>query len=79
MGNYNYPCLKDVGFSFFPIASVHELISMGKCSEMDIVLYLWIHAIYNNSQVQGSEVGPVIYFRNYTGNPLTNFNDLSLR
>ena len=49
--DYNYPCLKDVGFFFFPVAAVHELISMGKCSEMDIVLDLWIHAIYNDRQV----------------------------
>ena len=47
--DYNYPCLKDVGFFFFPVAAVHELISMGRCSEMDIVLDLWIHAIYNVS------------------------------
>lgn len=76
---YNYPCLKDAGFFFFPIASVHELISVGKCSEMDIVLDLWVHAIYNDGQVQGSELGPVVYFRNYTGSPLTNFSDLALR
>ena len=38
--DYNYPCLKDVGFFFFPVSAVHELISMGKCSEMDIVLDL---------------------------------------
>ena len=77
--DYNYPCLKDVGFFFFPVAAVHELISMGKCSEMDIVLDLWVHAIYNDGQVQGSELGPVVYFRNCTGSPLTNFSDLSLR
>ena len=77
--DYNYPCLKDVGFFFFPVAAVHELISMGKCSEMDIVLDLWIHTIYNDRQVQGSELGPVVYFRNATGNPLTNFSDLALR
>lgn len=77
--DYNYPCLKDVGFFFFPVAAVHELISMGKCSEMDIVLDLWIHAIYNDEQVQGSELGPVVYFRNCTGNPLTNYSDLALR
>lgn len=76
---YNYPCLKDAGFFFFPIASVHELISMGKCSEMDIVLDLWVHTIYNDEQVQGSEIGPVVYFRNCTGNPLTSYADLSLR
>ncbi|MCM1232861.1 MAG: MarR family transcriptional regulator [Ruminococcus flavefaciens] len=77
--DYNYPCLKDVGFFFFPVAAVHELISMGKCSEMDIVLDLWIHAIYNDGQVQGSELGPVVYFRNCTGNPLISFSDLALR
>lgn len=76
---YNYPCLKDAGFFFFPITSVHELISMGKCSEMDIVLDLWIHAIYNDEQVQGSEVGPVVYFRNCTGNPLTSYAELAPR
>ena len=76
---YNYPCLKDIGFFFFPIATVHELISLGKCSEMDIVLDLWIHAIYNDEQVQGSDIGPVVYFRNSTGNPLISYNELSLR
>lgn len=55
-----------------------ELVSMGKCSEMDIVLDLWVHTIYNNEQVQDSELGPVVYFRNCTGNPLTNFSDLAL-
>ena len=76
---YNYPCLKDMGFFFFPIAIVHELISLGKCSEMDIVLDLWIHAIYNDEQVQGSDIGPVVYFRNSTGNPLISYNELALR
>ncbi len=77
--DYNYPWLKDMGFFFFPVCAVHELISMGKCSEMDIVLDLWIHAIYNDEQVQGSDIGPVVYFRNNTGNPLTNYADLAER
>ena len=77
--DYNYPCQKDVGFFFFPIAAVHELISMGRCSEMDIVLDLWIHAIYNDEQVQGSDIGPVVYFRNCTGNPMVSCSDLSMR
>ena len=76
---YNYPCQKDAGFFFFPISAVHELVSMGKCSEMDIVLDMWIHAIYNDSQVQGSDVGPVVYFRNHTGSPLINYRDLAGR
>lgn len=77
--DYNYPCLKDVGFFFFPVAAVHELISIGKCSEMDIVLDLWIHTIYNDEQVQGSEIGPVVYFRNCSGNPLISYTELGLR
>lgn len=77
--NYNFPCLKDMGFFFFPISSVHELISMGKCSEMDIVLDLWVHAIYNDEQVQGSDIGPVVYFRNCTGNPLISYTELGMR
>lgn len=77
--DYNYPCLKDVGFFFFPVSAVHELIGMGKCSEMDIVLDLWIHAIYNDEQVKGSDIGPVVYFRNNTGNPLTSYTDLAER
>ena len=77
--DYNYPCQKDVGFFFFPIAAVHELVSMGKCSEMDIILDLWMHTIYNDEQVQGSAVGPVVYFRNCTGNPLISYSDLAIR
>ena len=55
---YNYPCAKDIGFFFFPISIAHELISLGRCSEMDIVLDLWLHAIYNDTQIQGSDIGP---------------------
>ncbi|MFR8542765.1 MAG: hypothetical protein ACLVD8_25625 [Enterocloster sp.] len=40
---------------------------------MDIVLDLWVSAIYNDSQVQGSALGPVAYFRNGTGNPLVTY------
>ena len=46
---------------------------------MDIVLDLWIHAIYNDEQVQCSDIGPVVYFRNCTGNPLVNYAELALR
>lgn len=77
--DYNYPCLKDVGFFFFPIAAGNELISYGKCSEMDIVLDLWLHAIFNDETVQGSDLGPVVYFRNATGNPVINYTELAMR
>lgn len=76
---YNCPCKKDEGLFFFPIARVHEFISMGKCSEMDILLDLWIHAVYNDPSVQGSYSAPVVYYRNNSGNPLTSFQTLGDR
>ncbi len=77
--DYNAPCQKDTGFFFFPISEVHELISLGKCSEMDIILDLWMSAIYNDAQVQGSDIGPVVYFRNSTGSPIISYAELSGR
>lgn len=77
--DYNCPCQKDTGFFFMPVTAATELISAGRCSEMDIVLDLWLSAIYNDEQVQGSEVGPVVYLRNGTGNPLVNYNELAAR
>lgn len=77
--DYNCPCQKDSGFFFMPVNTAAELISAGRCSEMDIMLDLWISAIYNDEQVQGSEVGPVVYLRNGTGSPLINYNELASR
>lgn len=62
-----------------PITTATELISVGRCSEMDIILDLWLSTIYNDEQVQGSEIGPVVYLRNGTGNPLVNYNELAVR
>lgn len=75
----NAPCSKDAGFCFCSIAQAYECMSYGRCSEMDILLDLWINAIYNDDQVQGSELGPVAYFRNGTGSPLTTYRDLAAR
>lgn len=76
---YNAPCQKDTGFFFLPVSLATELISTRRCSEMDIVLDLWLSAVYNDPQVQGSEVGPVIYLRNGTGNPLVTYSELGSR
>jgi DNA-binding transcriptional ArsR family regulator len=46
---------------------------------MDVVLDLWLSAIYKDEQVLGSDVGPVVYFRNGTGNPLVSYTDLARR
>ena len=77
--DYNCPCQKDTGFFFMPVTAATELVSVGRCSEMDIVLDLWLSAIYNDAQVQGSELGPVVYLRNGTGSPLVNYNELANR
>ena len=61
------PGQKETGFFFLPAATAADLISMGRCSEMDIILDLWLSAVYNDQRVQGSFTGPVAYFRNGTG------------
>ena len=77
--DYNAPCQKDTGFFFFPFSAVAELVGSSKCSEMDAVLDLWLNTVYNDAQVQGSEIGPVVYFRNGTGSPLVSYGDLAAR
>lgn len=77
--DYNCPCQKDTGFFFMPYATAMELLSTGKASEMDVILDLWLSAIYNDPQVYGSNIGPVAYFRNGTGSPITSYGDLSKR
>lgn len=77
--DYNCPCQKDSGFFFLPVSVAAKLISSGRCSEMDVLLDLWISAVYNDAQVQGSELGPVVYLRNGTGCPLVTYTDLGAR
>ncbi len=77
--DYNCPCQKETGFFFLPISVATELISAERCSEMDIILDLWLSTIYNDTRVQGSFVGPVVYFRNGTGCPLISYSDLAQR
>lgn len=77
--DYNCPCQKDIGFFFLPISVASELISVTRCSEMDIILDLWISAVYCDDRVHGSSLGPVAYFRNGTGIPLLSYAELGAR
>ena len=77
--DYNAPCQKDTGFFFFPVSTATELISAGHCSEMDAVLDLWLNTVYNDPQVLGSDIGPVVYLRNGTGCPLVSYAELASR
>ena len=77
--DYNCPCQKETGFFFLPVTTATELVSAEKCSEMDILLDLWISAVYRDEQVQGSFDGPVVYLRNGTGCPLVSYSELAQR
>lgn len=77
--DYNAPCQKDTGFFFLPISVANELISYGRCSEMDSLLDLWINTVYNDDKVEGSSAGPVVYIRNGTGCPLISYAELGER
>ena len=77
--DYNCPCQKETGFFFLPVSTAVELVSAEKCSEMDILLDLWISAVYRDEQVQGSFDGPVAYLRNGTGCPLVSYAELAQR
>lgn len=76
---YNAPCQKDTGFFFLPVSTASEIIGTHRPSEMDILLDLWINTVYNDEQVRGSSVGPVVYMRNGTGSPLLSYAELSER
>ncbi len=77
--DYNCPCQKETGFYFMPLDTANALLSSERCSEMDIVLDLWLSTIYNDVQVEGSELGPVVYILNGTGNPLVSYAELAER
>lgn len=77
--DYNAPCAKDTGFFFLSVSIANELLSQGRCSEMDALLDLWLNTVYNDVQVQGSDAGPVVYLRDGTGNPLLGYAELAQR
>ena len=77
--DYNAPCAKDTGFFFLPVSTANELLSYGRCSEMDALLDLWVNTVYNDEQVQGSDAAPVVYLRNGTGSPLLGYAGLAER
>ena len=76
--DYNCPCQKDTGFFFMTPVVATKLVSVGRCSEMDILLDLWMSAVYNDGQVQGSEIAPVVYFRTGTGSLLAAYSGMAV-
>ncbi|MBE5812849.1 MAG: MarR family transcriptional regulator [Clostridiales bacterium] len=77
---YESQCQKDDGFFFFPFDFIDRFLRQGeKCSEKDILMDLWLNTIYNDNRVDGSQIGPVVYFRNETGNPRTSYSFMAAR
>lgn len=76
---YECRCQKDCGFFFFPINFGKRLMEGKRCSERDILMDLWLNTIYKDERVRGSEIGPVVYFRDGSWDPLTSCNKLALR
>ncbi|MBQ8848721.1 MAG: helix-turn-helix domain-containing protein [Clostridia bacterium] len=76
---YNAPCQKDTGFFFLPISVASEIIGTRRPSEMDILLDLWLNTVYCDERVEGSMLGPVVYMRNCSGNPLVSYDYLARR
>ena len=70
---------KDCGFFFFPITYGEKLMSGKSCSDLDALMDLWLNTIYKDHRVKGSDIGPVVYFRNCTGEPMTSCSRLAKR
>lgn len=58
---YNAPCQKDTGFFFLPVSVALELVSSARCSEMDIVLDLWVYAYITPLEVIPMKTRAEIY------------------
>ena len=46
---------------------------------MDIIPDLWLNTLYNDTCIPGSDVGPVVYFRNGTRYLLIGYKELGKR
>ena len=78
--DYNCPCQKETGFFFLPYSIVSGGSTFtGKFSEMDVLLDLWLSAVYRDDRIAGSELGPVVYFRDESLEPKLSYSQMSER
>lgn len=73
------PSQKTSGFFFLPLSTAWKLMKGSRCSEADMYIDLWLSTIYDDPRVVGSDIGPIVYLRNGTGNPLLNCTQLAQR
>lgn len=76
---YSAPCPKDTGFFFFPKQQLDLLIGADRCSEIDMLLDLWLNTVFQDPQVPGSDLCPVVYFPNESRLPLISYSKLAAR
>ncbi len=83
--DYNYYSYKGNGFFFFPLPVGRQLIAAVKTagkpvfSELDAIMDMWLHTVFNDPGVRGSEYMPVLYFSNMKGLPLLSYSYLAKR
>lgn len=83
--DYNYYSYKGSGFFFFPLPVGRHLIRSSRSqgpvqfSELDAIMDLWLHTIFNDPSVFGSEYMPVVYYNNMKGQPLLSYSYLAKR
>ena len=73
------PSQKAKGFFFMPLTTALKLVKGSRCSEADMYIDLWLSTIYDDPRIIGSDIGPIVYLRNGTGNPLLNCTQLAKR
>jgi len=77
---YEAHCPKDDGFFFFSLNELKKFVNLKeKFSEKDIILDLWLSTVYNDSDVLGSEIAPIVYFRNGTRSSRTTYSYMAKR
>jgi len=58
--DYTCPCQKESGFFFIPVVLAKKLIANESCSEMDMLLDMWISAIYNDPYFDLCKLPPTV-------------------
>lgn len=82
---YNYYSYKARGFFFFPLPVGRKLMKVsgkkGKriFSQLDAIVDMWLHTIFNDKKVQGSDLLPVLYYPDMKGKPLISYAYLAKR
>jgi len=73
------PCGEDSGFFFISTNKAADIIKSEHCSEMDVMLDLWINAVYNDTQAGYSAAAPVVYMGEKTNSTHIGYSNFAAR